>query len=316
MLPHVNLTELSVALDWRIEFGLYLRNTPSQKNKKRDPKSLEAYERDIRLMGDWYTAKFDMQFEPAHMNQVNLQEYFVQFNQAPATHKRKLASVRLLIKWARETGMIDHDPSAWIPFVEAVDESPRDLLPEEEARLRAVAEALEADGSLLGMRDSLFLHLMLDAGLRISEAIELKINDLEKLDKGKMHVFGKGAKHRNPHVKSTLANRIRLWLDRMPVSVQGTLITSETGLSITRGHAWRIFVEIAQAANVQATPHTMRHQFVMNYIAAYMSGDPLGRKLGAALKAASQETGDNVEVLLKYYTSPRESEMRAAVEAM
>lgn len=314
MLPRVDITQLTVVLDWRIDFGLWLRQTPSQKNKKRDPKTLEAYERDVRLMAGWYTTRFDIQFEPAHMNQINLQEYFKQFEDAPATHKRKLASARLLIKWARETGMIDHDPSAWIPFVEAVDESPRDLLPEEEARLRVVAEALEADGTLLGMRDSLFLHLMLDGGLRISEAIELKISDLEKLEKGKMHVFGKGAKHRNPHVKSTLANRIRLWLDLMPASIEGTLITAENGSSITRGHAWRIFVEIAQAANVQATPHTMRHQFVMNYIAAFMQGDPL--RFPAALKAASQETGDNVEVILKYYTSPRESEMRAAVEAM
>jgi integrase/recombinase XerD len=314
MLQQVDLTQLEVVQDWRVAFGLWLRRTPSQKNKMRDMKTLQAYERDVKLMAGWYADQFGVEFELGHINSVNLQEYFSQFDNAPATHKRKLASVRLLVKWAREIGMLDYDPSEWIPFIESVYESPRDLLPEEERRMRCVAEAMEADGSFLGLRDSLLLHLMLDAGLRISETIDLKLSDIEKMDKGKMHVFGKGGKHRNPHVKSTLAKRIRLWLDRMPNSLEGTLITAENGTAISRGEAWRRFKIIVENANVEATPHTMRHQFIMNYIAAYMSGDPL--RFPAALKAASQETGDNIEVILKYYTSPRESEMRAAMEAM
>lgn len=313
----INLTELPVAptqLDWRVEFGLWLRNTPSQRRRQRDVKSLEAYERDLRLMGQWYQARYGVEFEPAQMNTVNLQEYFAQFEKSPRTHKRKLASARLLIKWAMLVGALDCDPSEWIPFVEIVEEAPRDLLQDEERRLRDAAEALECGGSLLSLRDSLLFHLWLDAGLRISESVELQLSDLEKLEKGKMHVFGKGRKNRNPHVKSTLANRIRLWQDRMPVSLEGTLITDERGRAIDRHTAWERFKKMADAAGVTATPHTLRHQFVMNYISAYMQGNPL--RFGAALKAAAQETGDNVEVLLKHYTGPRESDMRAAVEAM
>ncbi len=315
MKQQINLDQLPVAsqLDWQIEFGLWLRNTPSQKKRKRDQDTLAAYERDVKLMAAWFENRYGVAFEPSHMNEVNLQEYFGQFENAPATHKRKLASIRLLIKWSMLNGVLETDPSGWIAYVDAVEQSPRDLLPEEEARLRAAAEALESDGSLLGLRDSLILHLMLDCGLRISEAVELKLTDLD-LENGKMHVLGKGQKHRHVHVRSTLAARIRLWLDRMPVSVDGTLITSESGLPIERGQAWRRFVAIAEMADVNVTPHSCRHQFVMNYMAAYMKGDPM--RFPAALKAASQETGDNEAVLLKYYTGPRESDMRAAMEAM
>lgn len=316
MFQQINLTTLPVAstLDWRIEFGLWLRNTPSQKKRRRDQKTLEAYERDVKLMAGWYETRYGVAFEPSQMNTVNLGEYFAQFENSPATHKRKLASIRLLITWSRLNGLIDGDPSEWIAFVDAAPEAPRDLLPEEEERLRVVVEALEKDGSLLGLRDSLIIHLMLDAGLRISEVVELKLTDLVELEEGKIHIFGKGGKHRNPHVKNALAARIRLWLDRKPISIEGTLITTESGLPIERGQAWRRFVAIAEAADVNATPHSLRHQFVMNYMAAYMRGDP--SRFPAALKAASQETGDNEAVLLKYYTGPRESEMRAAVEAM
>jgi site-specific recombinase XerD len=220
----------------------------------------------------------------------------------------------LLIKWSRLAGELDSDPSEWIPFVDAVEEAPRDVTPDEQSRLEAAAQALEESGSLLGMRDSLIFHLMLDAGLRISETVELKLSDLGDLENGKMHVLGKGMKHRRPHVKSALANRIRTWLDRMPVSMEETLITDERGMAIGRHTAWKRFKRIAEAAGVTCTPHTMRHTFVMNYMAAYMRGDP--SRFPAALKAASQETGDNEVVLLKYYTGPRESDMRAAVEAM
>lgn len=314
MLADLNTIQVESQLDWRVEFGLWLRNTPSQRRRQRDVKSLEAYERDVRLMAQWYQARYEVEFEPGQMNTVNLREYFVQFEKSPRTHKRKLASARLLIKYALSVGLLDSDPSEWIPFVEVVEEAPRDLLPDEECRLRAVAVARESDGSLLGLRDSLLFHLWLDAGLRISESVNLQLSDLEKLEKGKIHVFGKGRKNRNPHVNSKLASRIRLWLERMPVSVEGTLITDERGLAIDRHTAWDRFKSMTSAADVVATPHTMRHQFVMNYIGAYMQGNPL--RFGAALKAAAQETGDNVEVLLNHYTGPRESDMRAAVEAM
>lgn len=314
MFRNTDQVQIATQLDWRIEFGLWLRQTPSQKRRQRDVKTLEAYERDVNLMAGWYETRYSVAFEPSQMNGVSLQEYFVQFENAPATHKRKLASIRLLITWCLTTGILEKDPSEWISYVQAVPQAPRDLLPDEQERLEAVANELEQSGSLLGLRDSLIFHLMLDGGLRISEVVDLKIADLADLENGKIHVLGKGRKHRNPHVKSTLAARIRLWLDRMPVSVEGTLITTETGLPIERGQAWRRFVAIAEQAGVKATPHYLRHQFVMNYMAAYMKGDPM--RFPAALKAASQETGDNEAVLLKYYTGPRESEMRAAVEMM
>jgi len=314
MLTSLSNVRVTPTLHWSESFALWLKQTPSQKRRDRDVKTLEAYERDIRLMATWFEERYGVAFEPEHMNPVNVGEYFSQFENAPATHKRKLASVRLLIKWAIQEGILEDDPTARIPYVEAVPQAPRDVTAEEQSRLEAAADALEADGSLLGLRDSLIFHLMLDAGLRISEVVELSLSDLDELEGGKMHLLGKGMKHRWPHVRSTLEKRIHAWLGRMPVSVEGTLITDEHGLSIGRETAWRRFVLIAEAAGVKATPHYMRHQFVMNYMAAYMRGDP--SRFPAALKAASQETGDNETVLLKYYTGPRESDMRAAVEEM
>ena len=107
---------------------------------------------------------------------------------------------------------------------------------------------------------------------------------------------------------------MRLWLDRKPASVEGTFLTADNGMSITRGQAWRRFVEIAQTAGVDATPHDMRHTYVLRFMDVVMSGD--SSKLPAAIDAVCQQTGDRPEVILKYYTRARESDVRAAAEVM
>lgn len=298
-------------LDWRVQFGLWLRNTPSQKNKHRALLSLQAYERDMHLMAVWFEKQYGVAFEPCDMNEQNLGEYFAQFENAPATHKRKRASLKLFVRWALDAGVIDYDPSVWIGVIDVVEDAPRDLTDEERTQLEAMAEAGEM--SLLGLRDSIIFFLMNDAGLRISEVIGLLLSDLH-LDEGYIHVLGKGEKHRKVRIASRLIGKIRLWLERMPASVEGTLVTDENGLAICRQTAWSRFVILREKAGVNATPHSMRHTYVLRYIDAFMKGD-MGR-LGAALKAVCLQTGDDIKTIIKYYTGPRESDLRAAAEAM
>jgi integrase/recombinase XerD len=316
MLTGFDITQAPIApsLDWRIEFGLWLRNTPTQKNRERSPLTLDAYERDLALLAKWFQELNKVDFQPGQMNSMDLKIYFKMLEDTcqPATYNRKLASVRMLIKWSRLYQVLDEDPAAWIPFMDATRESPRDVRDEERLALEAAAEAPE--GTLIGLRDSVIFFLMSDAGLRINEVVTLLLSDLQ-LNDGYIHVLGKGRKHRKVKIGSRLINKIRAWLDRKPDSLEGTLITADScGLAISRQQAWKRFKLIAAAAGVRVTPHAMRHTYVMRYMDAYMQGDPM--KLPAAIDAVCQQTGDKPEVILAYYTRARESDMRAAAELM
>jgi len=313
MQPQINLDTLPVAsqLNWNIEFGLWLRQTPTQKHTERDHLSVSAYEGDLQQMSRWFTDRYQVQFSPDQLNSANLREYFDGLDVAPATYNRKRASARLLVKWSRLVGVLDYDPMEWIPAQDAVRESPRDIEEQDRLKLEAVAEA--GEGSLLGLRDSVMFFLMNSAGLRVSEVIDLLLSDLH-LDEGFIHVFGKGNKHRKVKVGGRLVEKIRLWLNRKPDSIEGTLLTSEDGLAIGRGQAWRRFVAIAEAAGVDASPHDCRHTYILRFMDAVMSGDP--SKLPAAIDAVCQQTGDRPEVILKYYTRARESDVRAVAEVM
>lgn len=309
----IDITQLDVAsqLDWRAEFGLWLRRTPTQKRSERSHLSVSAYTSDIEQMSCWFTSRYDVEFSPDHINSANLQEYFSGLDCAPATHNRKLASVRMLIKWLRSVGVLDYDPSEWILLQDATRESPRDVVEDDRVMLELAAE--EKESTLIGLRDSLIFFLMSNAGLRISEVVDLKLSDLH-LDDGYIHVFGKGQKHRKVNVGGRLVKKINAWLERKPDSLEGTVVTDEKGLSIERGQAWRRFVLIAETAGVKTTPHAMRHTFVLRFMDAVMAGDP--GKLPAAIDAVCQQTGDRPEVILAYYTRARESDMRAAAEVM
>jgi len=315
MLQKIDLTTLPVAptLHWSEAFGLHLRNTPSQKNRKRAHLSLSAYLSDVRLVAGWFEGQYGVEFVPSHLNQVNLGEYFAELERTgkPATYNRRLASVRMLIAWAQSLDLLDDDPAAWIPFMDAVRNSPRDVSQEERLKLEAEAEA--GEDTLIGLRDSVIFFLMSDLGLRINEVVTLKMSDLH-LEDGYIHVLGKGNKHREPKAGTRLINKICTWLDRKPSSFEGTLITDERGSAIERGQAWRRFILVAERAGVKTTPHSMRHTYVMRLLESYMKGNPA--RFGAAIKAVCQQTGDKPEVILAYYTNPRESDIRAAVEAM
>lgn len=313
MLPDVDITQLEVAsqLEWRAKFGLWLRQTPTQKRKERSRLSVDAYTSDIEQMSRWFMSHYDVEFAPDQMNSANLQEYFLSLNCAPATYNRKLASARMLIKWLRSMEDLDYDPSEWIPLQDATRESPRDVNDDERLMLEMAAE--ENESTLIGMRDSLIFFLMSNAGLRISEVVDLRLDDLH-IEDGYIHVFGKGQKHRKVKVGGRLVKKITAWIARKPESIEGTLITDDTGLSIKRGQAWNRFVLIRERADVNVTPHAMRHTFVLRFMDAVMGGDP--SKMPAAIDAVCQQTGDRPDVILAYYTRARESDLRAAAEVM
>lgn len=306
--------EVRATLHWSEAFALWLYATPTRKQKRRSALTLAAYQGDVRIFADWFERVNGEAFEPDLLNTLDVTAYFKGLEAAgkPATYNRKLASLRMLITWARETGLLEYDPAAWLPFADATRESPRDVQADEWSKLEAAAEGYLADDPL-GLRDLLIFRLLGSAGLRIHEVVGLRLDDLHLAD-GYIHVLGKGQKHRKVRVGGKLVRVMGEWLERMPNPVDGTLVTNLSGQSIDRVSAWRRFGLIAEAAGVKTTPHAMRHTYIYRYMDAFMAGDK-GR-LPAAIDAVCQQTGDRPEVILQYYTRARESEMRAVAEVM
>lgn len=315
MLPVNQLSEIRVtpSLHWLEAFGLWLRNTPTLKNKRRNATTITAYLLDVQGYQRYFEEINHITERRAELvealNSTDLKLYFstLEVSAKPATFNRKHASLSLLVKFAQAHGLLEYDPMAWLPRLDAVRKAPRDLDQAEQDALRAALASLPTD--TLGLRDKLLVELMLAAGLRIHEAVGLKRSDLH-LDENYIHILGKGNKHRDVTIGTRLIALLRTWLDVLPATAMEALFP------LTTGQARRRFYEIRDSAGLDksVTPHALRHTYINNLLAAYMAGDPL--RLGTAIKAVCQLTGDDPKVILEYYTNPRQSDIRAAVEAL
>lgn len=127
--------------------------------------------------------------------------------------------------------------------------------------------------SVYGLRNLLIIHLMLDAGLRSSEVINLKCSDI-LLDKNLMYIYGKGSKYRImllcPKLKSMLCKYMIMVHD---VDLTGqlppeTLIYQKDSQEPLTGKAIiQLFARLKKQSGVERVhAHLCRHTFATSYI--------------------------------------------------
>jgi integrase/recombinase XerD len=124
-----------------------------------------------------------------------------------------------------------------------------------------------------GIRDRLLFNLLFDTGLRISEALNLTLNDLN-LNNHSIIVMGKGSKARIVLISSTLEKQLtdyiaitrkQLIKDRFKTNY---LFINEKGSQVTRSYAYLKLKEAASKANISKdiSPHTLRHSFATSLL--------------------------------------------------
>lgn len=119
----------------------------------------------------------------------------------------------------------------------------------------------------IGNRDHLLFNLLFDTGLRISEALNLTLNDIN-LNAGSLIVMGKGSKSRVVLLSGLLKKELAVYLSNFRPILLNTaktnyLFLNKKGSKITRGVAFINLKKYAKIAgiNKQLSPHILRHSF-------------------------------------------------------
>jgi site-specific recombinase XerD len=148
-----------------------------------------------------------------------------------------------------------------------------------------------------GARDRAMLHVGFTAGLRVSELVGLRLDDVtfepRYVD---IHVLGKGRKERTLKLWKTVANSIRAWLAVRGEAAAHELFLNARGEPMTRsGFAYVLRNHVAIAAencpslkSKKVSPHVLRHTCAMNVFRA--TGDI--RKVALWLGHSSTQTAD------------------------
>lgn len=177
---------------------------------------------------------------------------------------RKLSALRHFYKYLLLDRMIQHDPTLDI-------ESPRQwkVLPKSLAggEIDSMIHSATADdhselSRALGQRDSAMLETLYAAGLRVSEIVNVKLEDL-KLELGHILVRGKGDKERLVPIGRAAQDAIRVYMaeGRQKLAagkVSPFLFVRRGGGKLTRNRVWQM-VSAASRSGRHASPHMLRH---------------------------------------------------------
>ncbi|GHC07334.1 integrase [Cerasicoccus arenae] len=125
-----------------------------------------------------------------------------------------------------------------------------------------------------GCRDRIILLLTLQTGLRVSELINLTLNDLEFGPSPAVHCLGKGRKERTTPLRKDTVHALRLWLRQRNDPIVDTLFVSQRQqpLSldaierIVHRHVNEAALKCPSLSHKNITPHTLRHTCAMQLL--------------------------------------------------
>jgi integrase/recombinase XerD len=186
----------------------------------------------------------------------------------PRTRARHLVSLRGFYRFLTQEKILSHDPARLIDLPKSGLKIP-DILSVEEVNLLLSAPDLQKP---VGARDAAMLELLYAAGLRVSELIHLKIQDVN-LDAGFVRVFGKGSKERvvpiGMYAKEKIAEYVKTFRPRLlKKTTSRYLFVARAGKPMTRQGFWKLIKRYAMNAEItkKITPHTLRHSFASHLL--------------------------------------------------
>lgn len=123
----------------------------------------------------------------------------------------------------------------------------------------------------IGLRDKAILEVLYGCGLRVSEAVGLRISGLY-LDEGFIRIIGKGNKERLIPLGDMACNAVRAYLDVRPQPADpqsdDLLFLNRFGKSFSRVSMFKLIKKQALVAGVskEISPHTFRHSFATHLV--------------------------------------------------
>lgn len=188
---------------------------------------------------------------------------------SPATIARKIAAARSFLHFLFTEGVLAQELTPWLPQPKVGKRLPHALSQEEIERLLATAATQETP---LKLRDRALLELLYATGLRATEAIGLRVSDVD-LNAGVLRCIGKGNKERliplHPRARQILGRYLKEARPFLLTNAsETTFFLNRVGRPLTRQGLWFIIQQYASEAGLEdrVTPHTLRHSFATHLL--------------------------------------------------
>lgn len=190
---------------------------------------------------------------------------------AASSAARTMSAVRGLHRFALAEGWVGVDVTDDVPPPQVPMRLPKALPLDDIERLLAAAEVDEP----MALRDRALLEFLYGTGARVSEAVALDVDDVDREDRTVV-LDGKGGKQRLVPVGSYACRAIDDYLVRLRPELSrkarsgnaGALFLNARGGRLTRQGAWTVLGAVAERAGLagRVSPHTLRHSFATHLL--------------------------------------------------
>jgi integrase/recombinase XerD len=181
---------------------------------------------------------------------------------------RHLVSIRGFYRFAVQEKLLKHDPAGLVDLPKTSLKLPDVLSVEEVSQLLSTPDPAKPTGA----RDAAMLELLYAAGLRVSELVKLKMQNVN-LESGFVRVFGKGSKERVVPIGSLAKNKIEYYLEHsrkalLKNQISHYIFVARAAKPITRQGFWKLLRRYGDLAhlNKKVTPHSLRHSFATHLL--------------------------------------------------
>jgi site-specific recombinase XerD len=316
--------------------------------KRRSPATLKVVRQDLTHFIAWWEQTRRRTFDPTLLRYEDLRDWRLARQRddgaAPATINRSLASLRGYCQWAALAHLFTENPATDIEDVPTDPLAPRSLPTEAVDTLLRVARAEKHP--LLRMRNEALLALLIYAGLRVQEACDLQLRDLD-LEGGTATVrSGNAGKARRVPLHADAQRLLRHYLERVRcpeglpaigsdqererllVGIVMTMKGQPMRAGITQRVAQRTMQQLGQSAAQQLRTEAKREQNItrneflqdlarqLETVTPHMLRHSLARRMlerGAQLPEVQRVLGHSRLSTTGIYLTPSEEDVRSAI---
>lgn len=267
--------------------------------------TLLAYEKDLTSFLSYLENTYEL-CAPENISTTMVRSWLADLKDSGVSARsinRKLSTLRSWFKYLTRTGAVSQNP---ITTIQGLKTSKRLPTYVERRSMDYLLHQIDFPDDFSGHTERLIIELLYETGMRRSELVNLKVNDID-WQATQLKVLGKGNKERIIPISKRLCQKLEIYLsekEQLPECDRQALLVTPKGRKIYDKYVYRIvkkWLSMVTSAD-KKSPHVLRHTFATHLVNNGADLNAVKELLGHSGLAATQiYTHNSIEQLKKVY---------------